>query len=387
MRKKRILFVIDSLGCGGAERSLITLLPKLDQNKTQLYLMIMSRGGMFEQYVPSCVDIMSAPEVAGLRKVFFRASQGLFSVKMRLDRLLSTRRHTAETFWNVMRKAYPALNVSYDMAVAYHQGFPTYYVAEKVKATKKIAWINTDMSKAGYRQRYNRPYYDKYDRVVAVSDILRERLCSYGYVKTDKISTVYDIHDTDFIRTMAKEGAFISPIEASALRIATIGRMVPIKNFTLAVETARELKQRGVRFLWTIVGDGPDRPKIERLIRQYSLQHEISLVGQRPNPYPYIAQCDVYVNTSLFEGFGLTIKEARILHKPVVTTNFSAVYDQIRDGTNGLIVEPRAEAVAEAVIRLYNDRKLYDGIVHNIEREAHDTSASSRALVDSLLCN
>lgn len=387
MRKKQILFVIDSLGCGGAERSLISLLPKLDNNRAQIHLMTMSRGGVFEQFLSDGITIMSFPEHTGVSKALFKASQGTFSIKTRLFSLLSIRRHRAEMYWSAMRTAYPALKSSYDVAVAYHQGFPTYYVAEKVKAAKKIAWINTDMSKAGYRQNYNRSYYDRYDNVVAVSDILRERLCSQGYVVADKISTIYDINDAYLIRKMAKEDVFITPSDSSLLRLATVGRMVPIKNYSLAVETAKRLKQRGIRFLWTMVGDGADRSKVEKLIRQYDLEPEISLVGLRPNPYPYIAQCDIYVNTSLFEGFGLTLTEARILNKPIVTTNFSVVNDQISDGVNGLVVEPEAEALAEAIIRLFNDRQLYTDIVSNIQKEAYDTSAASIAMVESLLCN
>lgn len=379
--------MIDSLGCGGAERSLISLLPKLDNNRAQIHLMTMSRGGVFEQFLPDGITIMSFPEHTGVSKALFKASQGTFSIKTRLFSLLSIRRHRAEMYWSVMSASYPTLNTYYDVAVAYHQGFPTYYVAEKVKAAKKIAWINTDMSKAGYRQNYNRSYYDRYDNVVAVSDILRERLCSQGYVVADKISTIYDINDAYLIRKMAKEDVFITPSDSSLLRLATVGRMVPIKNYSLAVETAKRLKQRGIRFLWTMVGDGADRSKVEKLIRQYDLEPEISLVGLRPNPYPYIAQCDIYVNTSLFEGFGLTLTEARILNKPIVTTNFSVVNDQISDGVNGLVVEPEAEALAEAIIRLFNDRQLYTDIVSNIQKEAYDTSAASIAMVESLLCN
>lgn len=379
--------MIDSLGCGGAERSLVSLLPKLDHNRVQIHLMIVGRGGVFEQYLPDGITITSFPEHAGEIEVFFKASQGFFSLKTRLFNLLSIRRHRAEIYWSVMSASYPALMTCYDVAVAYHQGFPTYYVAEKVKAAKKIAWINTDMCKAGYRQNYNRSYYDRYERIVAVSDILRERLCSQGYVVADKVSTIYDINDAYLIRKMAKEDTFIAPSDSSVLRLATVGRMVPIKNYTLAVETAKKLKQRGIRFLWTMVGDGPDRSKVEKLIRRYALEQEISLVGLRPNPYPYIAQCDIYVNTSLFEGFGLTLTEARILHKPIVTTNFSVVNDQISDGVNGLIVEPKAEALAEAIIRLFNDRQLYADIVSNIQKEANDTSAASIAMVESLLCN
>lgn len=171
------------------------------------------------------------------------------------------------------------------------------------------------------------------------------------------------------------------------LRIATVGRIVPVKNFTLAVMTGKELKRRGIKFVWSIVGDGSDRQKIEELIKKYDLEDEMLLIGMHPNPYPYIAQCDIYVNTSLFEGFGLTLAEARILHKPVITTDFPAVYNQIKDGENGFIVPPEAASLADAIIRLFNDRHLYAEIVSNLKKEENYTPTASLDLVESLLHN
>ncbi len=387
MIKKQILFVIDSLACGGAERSFISLLPKLDQYRAQIHLMMVSRGGVFEQYLPESVGIVCLPSLSGVRKAFFKVSQALFSFKMRLMRMFSIRRHGAEIYWQSMRAVYPTLNGSYDVAIAYHQGFPTYYVADKVKAHKKIAWVNTDMNKAGYRQGYNRKYYDRYDYVVAVSDIIREQLCRLGYITPDKISTIYDINDVDIIREMAESDIVSTTKSASMLRIATVGRIVPVKNFTLAVMTGKELKRRGIKFVWSIVGDGSDRQKIEELIKKYDLEDEMLLIGMHPNPYPYIAQCDIYVNTSLFEGFGLTLAEARILHKPVITTDFPAVYNQIKDGENGFIVPPEAASLADAIIRLSNDRHLYAEIVSNLKKEENFTPTASLDLVESLLYN
>ena len=108
-------------------------------------------------------------------------------------------------------------------------------------------------------------------------------------------------------------------------------------------------------------------------------------MGMKPNPYPYMAKADVYIQTSSFEGFGLTINEARILHKPVVSTNFPVVYNQIKDGENGLIAEMTPESVAEKILMLINDDALRERIIDATKREVNTTSVTEPQKVMDLL--
>jgi glycosyltransferase involved in cell wall biosynthesis len=374
--KRKVLFIIDSLTCGGAEKSLISLLPLLDYSKVQIDLMLVERGGVFEQYIPTDVNVVDFPRSQTL---FFRVTQLCFSILLKVLR----RRHGAEVRWLTMNKAYDNLKEEYDVAVAYQQGFPTYYVAEKVQAKRKYAWVNADLSKAGYNEQYNHQFYHVYDKVVPVSDILCDMLRGTGYVDSTKLYTVYDILNVDLIWKMSRE-----PLEGSSrheVTIVTTGRLAPPKNHILAVETAAILKKKGIDFVWYFVGEGSERIRIERLIQQYALEEQVRLVGMKPNPYPYMAMADVYVQTSSFEGFGLTINEARILHKPVVSTNFPVVYNQIKDGENGLIAEMNPESVAEKILMLINDNALRERIIDATKREVNTTSVTEPQKVMDLL--
>jgi len=233
--KRKVLFIIDSLTCGGAEKSLISLLPLLDYSKVQIDLMLVERGGVFEQYIPTDVNVVDFPRSQTL---FFRVTQLCFSILLKVLR----RRHGAEVRWLTMNKAYDNLKEEYDVAVAYQQGFPTYYVAEKVQAKRKYAWVNADLSKAGYNEQYNHQFYHVYDKVVPVSDILCDMLRGTGYVDSTKLYTVYDILNVDLIWKMSRE-----PFEGSScheVKIVTTGRLAPPKNHILAVETAAILKRR-----------------------------------------------------------------------------------------------------------------------------------------------
>ena len=373
---RKVLFIIDSLTCGGAEKSLISLLPLLDYSKVQVDLMLVERGGVFEQYIPTDVTVVGFPRS---RTLYFRVTQLCFSILLKVLR----RRHGAEVRWWAMNKAYDKVNEEYDVAIAYQQGFPTYYVAEKVQAKRKYAWVNVDLSKAGYNEQYNRQFYNVYDKVVPVSDVLCDMLRGSGYVDSDKLYTVYDILNVDLIWKMSRES-----LEGSSrheVTIVTTGRLAPQKNHILAVETAAILKKKGIDFVWYFVGEGSERIRIERLIQQYALEEQVRLVGMKPNPYPYMAMADVYVQTSSFEGFGLTINEARILHKPVVSTNFPVVYNQIKDGENGLIAEMNPESVAEKILMLINDNALRERIIDATKREVNTTSVTEPQKVMDLL--
>ena len=373
---KKVLFLMDSLTCGGAEKSLISLLPLLDYSKVQVDLMLIERGGVFEQYVPKEVNVVNFPQSQTL---FFRMMQLWFSILLRLLR----KRHGAEVRWMAMGNVYGKLGKEYDVAIAYQQGFPTYYVAKKVRAKRKYAWANVDLKCAGYNEIFNRKFYNLFDRVVPVSDALCEMMGKTGYVDAAHLFTVYDILNVDLIRRMSVEK--VPRLSDHIITIVTTGRLVPQKNYVLAVETAALLKKTGLDFVWYFVGDGSERGHIEELIKKYALEEQVELVGMKPNPYPYMAMADVYVQTSSFEGFGLTLNEARVLHRPVVTTNFPVVYDQIRDGENGLIAEMTPESVAEKIVRILKDDSLRDKLVEGTKREVNTTAETEPKKVMELL--
>lgn len=375
--KSSVLFLIDSLNCGGAEKSLVSLLPLLDYTKIDVDLMMVHRGGVFEEYIPQQVNIVDFPSSKG----FYRK---ICLLGFRIIRRLFPNRHGAEMRWHTMSSAYRGLDKTYDVAIAYQQGFPTYYLSEKVTAVKKIAWINVDLEKAGYRADFNRPFYDKIDKIVPVSDRLCEMLKVSHYVNSSKLYTVFDILNVDLIKRMSLEQV-LEKSDSSELVIATVGRMVAQKGYDLAVEAAKILKAKGISFKWYFVGGGGMRLEIERMISDYELGNNIVLVGMTPNPYPYMAMADIYVQTSKFEGFGLTLNEARILNKPVVSTNFPVVYNQIRDGENGLICEMTAASIAERIMLLASNVKLREKLIDATRSEVNTTSITEPKKVMNLI--
>ncbi len=201
---------------------------------------------------------------------------------------------------------------------------------------------------------------------------------------SSKFTTIYDILNPKIIRRQAEEAIPEQDYNAKPC-ILTVGRLVPPKNHALAVEAAKVLRDRGVDFCWFFIGEGSERDNIEELIKKYRLEHYVVLLGLRTNPYAYMKRCDVYVQSSAFEGFGLTIAEAKILGKPVVSTNFDVVHDQLRHLRNGWISEMNPEALADGIMHLLNDHSLRKAIVSEVEKEENKTHITEVGKIEQLL--
>jgi glycosyltransferase involved in cell wall biosynthesis len=354
----------------------------IDKEKYDVDLMVLVRGGAFEQFVPPTVHFTDYQKPQGFGRLRWLVCQNLFSLKLRT--FAAKKQHGAELRWKTMGCAYPKVAKHYDVAIAYQQGLPTYFVVEKVSAEKKHAWVNVDMMKAGYSVDYNKEFYSQLTNVVAVSDTVANQLADSGFTTRDKIVTVFDILNVDLIRRMAEETPD-TRFRTDKLTIVTVGRVAPPKNYPLAVETAALLKKRGLDFRWYFVGDGPERSKVETLVRSKDVEDCVVLLGMQVNPYPYMKGADIYVQTSSFEGFGLTLTEARLLHKPEVSTNFPVVYDQITDGVNGLIATMTADDLADKIIKLATNTILREQLVEATKREVNMTAQTESKKVNQLL--
>ena len=383
--KKRILFIIDSLNCGGAEKSLISLLPLLDYDRLDVNLLIFKRGGVFEKYIPNQVRVISH-ELYG-SGFWGRIRRMIHQIKFSYQLRYGKKRHGAETHWRAMSKVIKPLEGRYDVAIAYQQGMPTFFLATNIEADKKIAWINADVFEAGYQMDYCKQFYDQMDAIVAVSQKLLEKLSAQTPWMKDRLRCIYDIINPDVIRQLAQETVYDMIPAGGEMSIVTVGRLTRPKNHLMAVDAARILKEKGQNFKWYFVGEGEMRKPIEEIISELELQDNVVLLSMKENPYPYMAKADIYVQTSTFEGFGMTIAEAKILHRPVVSTNFDVVYDQITDRENGLIADMTSESVASKILELIQNKELRSHIVSNLEKENNTTSITEVGKFHALISN
>lgn len=381
MIKKKILFVIESLALGGAEKSLVTLLNLLDYGTYDVDLLLFAQGGPFQELLPMEVNVLSIPDYFEYSWVPWKKNmakkiihpkkmlaQVRYSISLRIGKHNNIEK--AVLFWKVSNNCFNIVPKNYDFAVAYAQGVPTFFVAEKVKAKKKAAWINAIYIPEGRYLNYIKAVYKKYDFVNAVSESVLTQMQSTFNIAKEKTVVIKDILDFKFAKKMSEmKNNAIQEMDSKGLKLLTVGRLSEMKGYDLAIDAAKILKDNGIKFTWYAVGDGPLRTKLEKQIADNGLQSDYIILGSRNNPYPYFKLCDLYVQTSRFEGFGITLAEAKMFRKPIVTTNFDAVGVQFENEKNGLIVDISAQAIADGIIRMLRDNKLRENCIVNVSHE------------------
>ena len=374
--RKKLLFVIDALGVGGAEKSLATLLGLLDYSRFDVDLQLFAYGGLMQQFIPAEVNILpplnytqflSMSVWRQLCRPDMLFARLKYSIRIRRRRMRNSEKAVA--YWQSVGRCIVPNPKNYDVAIAYAQGVPTFYTTDKVSACRKFVWLNIDYRLTGAERDYQRRFYEASDTIVPVSEFVRNVFSEIYPEFGHKMRIMHDIVDAAIVERMSQMPSD-KPIDKTAPVIMTTGRLNRLqKGYDLALAAAKVLRDRGVDFRWYAVGEGAYRGEMEHYIAENQLQDCFILLGATANPYSYMRQCDVYVQTSRHEGFGLTIAEARILNRPVVCTNFEGCTVQMADGKNGLVTSFAPEDIADAIERLLNDKELYSEIQENLKNE------------------
>ena len=379
MKKKKILFVIESLACAGAEKSLTTLLNLMDYTKFDVDLQLFGYGGAFEKLLPKEVNLL--PKLK-----YFEYCESLlinnknFKIKYLLARLgYSMKIRTLKyenigksvLLWKKIKKCIEKNEIKYDYAIAYAQGVPTFYVADCVTAEKKYAWVNVTYIPQKKFKKFINQYYDRYNKIVCVSDMTLQQFKETFPDYKDNANVIYDINDEKMMIKMSKmqSDAKKDMKTDKKWKLLTVGRLSKQKGYDIAMEACKILKEQGISFMWYALGKGPLEDEIKNKIKEYQLEDNFKLLGVKENPYPYYKECDIYVQTSKFEGFGLALTEARVFNKPIVTTEFDAVYMQIKPNVNGLVTKMDGESIAESIMKIIEDENLRETIINNIKQE------------------
>ena len=170
------------------------------------------------------------------------------------------------------------------------------------------------------------------------------------------------------INKMAKEKVVEIEKQKDEIIICTVARLTAAKGIDIAIECCKRIIDKGLKIRWIVIGDGEERSKLEKLIINYGLQDIFLLLGSKSNPYKYMRICDIYVQPSIWEGFGITVSEAKVLCKPILVNNIPEFKQQIDTGL-GIIYNNINEMEYELEQLIINSKKrleLYDSL-HNIE--------------------
>ena len=391
---KKILFIMNNLNCGGAEKALVSLLKTIDYSKYEVDLLLFKQEGIFLKQVPKQVNILPEPfgykyyDMSVINATIELTKNGKILDAIRRLRAFFIYKSEKDTYrcgqkvWPYISKMFGKLDKKYDVAIGYLENNPIYYCIDNVYADKKIGFIHNDYDKLGLNPIGDRAYFNKLDNIVTVSEecaeVLKQRFPEYK----EKVRVMYNIVSPSIINDMAKEKIELNNAE---INLVTIGRLNYQKGYDMAIEACKKLIEKGYDIKWNILGEGKERVNLENLIKKYNLEDRFILLGIRENPYPYILNADIYVQTSRFEGKSIAIDEAKILNKPILVTNFSTVKDQISDGKEGVIVDMNVDSIVIGLETLIKDKSLRDKFTKNLSTEKLGTEQEIQIFYD--LCN
>ena len=375
---KHLFFAIHYLELGGAERSLIGLLRALDYSKVSVDLFVYSHRGELMREIPPEVNLLpEIPEYAQIERPMKDVLKDGYW-RMVLARLKAKRQFAGyqkknhpkdggAIFGYVAKSVIPLLpdinpNKEYDLAVSFLA--PHIIVHEKVKARKKACWVHTDYSVVDIDEGLERPVWSRYNHIAAVSDDVAEAFIKRFPSLREKVVTVPNIIDSQYVRELA--GAFDVqdeiPREEGVTNLLSVGRFTEAKNFDNVPDICRRVLEAGVPVRWYLIGFGSDEMLIRRCIAESGMEKQVILLGRKANPFPYMRACDLYVQPSRYEGCPVTIREAQALGKPVVSTAFPTVNSAIQDGVDGIVVPLDNSGCARGIVRVIRDLGLQNHV-------------------------
>lgn len=386
--KKKILIATFDMEVGGVERSLITLLENFDYENYDVDLLLYRQTGDFMSLIPKKVNLL--PEIReyttfrktiketiieghifiGLARVIAKLKTNIYQ---RIKRLDEPGYYQMQLMWRNALSFLPNLNKEYDVAISYL--WPHYFVADKVVAKKKIAWIHTDYSTVETDVSTDIKMWDRFDHIIAVSDACKNSFLK-KYNKLDqKVKVVENILSGDFIKKMSREKCENIMERDKRFKILTVARLSHAKGIDNAVKALKILKESGyLNLAWYIVGYGGDEGYINELIIKNNLRNEFILLGKKINPYPFMKECNLYVQPSRYEGKAVTVTEAMILGKPILITDYPTAHSQVNPGVDGYICHLSSHGLAEEIEKLYNQKNLLENVIRNIKEKDYSNS-------------
>ena len=258
----------------------------------------------------------------------------------------------------------------YDLASDWH-GYGhliSSIVAEKVQANKKVMWIHDE--KNDWLNKINK-WLCKFDKFYCVSKSCKDIFIKNYPEISKKADVFYNLSDFENIRKKSLENISLK-FSNDNLNLITVGRLEWQKGYDIAIDTAIILKNKGIDFCWYVIGDGTLKNELQEKIKENNLDDNFKLLGLQKNPFPYIKNCDMYIQPSRHEGYGLSVMEAKILGVICIATNLGCIKEQINEGINGFLCELDPEDFANKIIEVSKNKELIELVKDNLSKENFD---------------
>lgn len=381
MNKPRIFIAMHYMEIGGAETALVGLLNALDPARVDVDLFLYDHRGEMMQFIPKWVNllpqipkysVLERPIVELVKRGFWGIAAARMSAKL-IGKLTNVPSFSMDVFTSLFtNKLLPTIcpQKKYDLAISFLT--PHTYVKNKVMAKKKIAWIHTDYTIYPIAKNVELPIWSSYNYIASISNDVTRTFLQIFPSLAPKIVEIENILSPSFVRKRAELQDVDKEIrQEGAITLLSVGRFSDAKNYDNVPDICKHLiNETKLNIKWYIIGYGGDEALIRQKIKEAGLEEHVILLGKRSNPYPYIKTCDIYVQPSRYEGKSVTVREAQMLCKPVVVTNYPTAPSQIRSGIDGVIVPMDNEGCAHGLAEVICDKPLQERIIAHLK--THD---------------
>lgn len=393
MNKKRIFISMHYLELGGAEAALIGMLQAMDYDRYDVDLFLHSHQGEMMEFIPKEVNLLpeireysviEKPMVEAMRKGCFSVVWARLKAKWQFKRYLKRKALTDSVavfqyIGNAVTPVLPSLEYmgEYDLAISFLN--PHNIVRDKVKAKKKICWIHTDYTRIDVNAELELPIWDSFDNVMSISpDVTKTFLQVFPSLK-DKIVEMENILSAEFVRKRAEEFDVSAEFVGNGVKILSVGRFCEAKNYDNVPDICRRIREQSINLHWFLIGYGDDS-LIRQRIHEAGMEDYVVILGKRSNPYPYMKACDIYAQPSRYEGKSVTVREAQMLCKPVVITDYPTAKSQIKNGTDGVIVPMENESCANSMVDFIQNKPLQNQIVGYLNQHDYGNESDIQIL-------
>lgn len=375
---KRILLMAHKMNLGGTEKALLSFINSLEGKDIQLTLLLLEDGGELRAEIPNWVDVQVLAIFESIKPIIFDPPLLLFKEQLKrgsvhaatqtILRYLKVKL-TKSWYYNYVAalKNYES-HYKYDRAIAYAgpSDFISYFIVNHVTAQEKYQWIHFDVSHVIYNTNFGNKFYSAFNKIFCVSENAKLIFDKMFPQYVNKTMVLKNIVSKQQLYNLAHSGATFSD-DFDGVRILTLGRLSEEKGQQMIPNIVYKLKKDNLKFRWYLIGDGILFDTISSDVVDLGIQEELILLGSKINPYSFLRDCDLYVQTSFHEGYCLTVHEAKLFDKPVITTDVASASNLIEDKEDGLIVAISEQAIFSGVQLLLKDKALRDSLSINVK--------------------
>lgn len=385
MQKKKLLLIGIVMHCAGTEKSFLSFASHLDYDRYDVTLLLAKKEGFLYDQIPPQIRVIEMEKYGDMfllsganaaRTIwneFVRHNPlTLFEVFPYFAGILLCPRKKADIatrMWCHFLQKFPPLREEYDIAAAYWGDRTMFYLVDRVKAKKKIAWLHFDYNQPKRDDALYRRYFEKCDSIVTVSETIDRSLKATFPDLADRCVMMENINDPALIRHLSETGDTFSDAY-DGTRILTIGRICEQKGLDFAVEALARLRREGRRVRWYVLGTGEesDISALRARAETLGVAEDLVLLGTTVNPYRYLRDCDLYVQPSRHEGKPITVEEAKMLCRPIVACNYLSACEQLKDGEWGRVVPIGAEGVYEGICDLLDHPEKCEAYIARLRK-------------------